>query len=422
MSHWISAASLGLVLLSITGTAQADPGDFTILRSFPAPMPSPDGLELIDGTLWTTECTSEELFELGPERGEVLGTLRLPDAFIDHLAWDGRYLWGNDHHDKHRIHRVDLSTGAVVGGFDVPFRPMGMAWDGEHLWSMEVSSRRVMKLDPATGAIVDTLPAPGGNVCGIGWDGVCLWVSDLTAGKYYQLDPRTGEVVTTLTPPGGWDKLFTGFTWDGEHAWIDDENPDNPTIFEIDLEMPTSGPCAHPVDLSEPCGPEGPSCRSEHVCTDAGSAAGAACRQPCDRAAADCRAGYTCWSIDDDEGACVPDPPGGATGGFGEPCAEPSDCQSGVCALSDALEMRVCTETCVGGSCPEGTACLAADEGMACLPPPPSGGGCEVGSSPRRAATAAWLGAPLLVLLVLRRRSRGPRRAPHHSSHPRGTP
>jgi MYXO-CTERM domain-containing protein len=254
----------GLVLGGAgSDAASAEPLEYEVLQWFPAPMPSPDGLEWVGGSLYTTECTSEDVFELSPDGGGVVRQLTLPGAFIDHLAWDGAYLWGNDHHAAGKLHQVDIVTEEVVATIAVSFSPMGLTWDGSHLWSMSAGTGEVHRLDPVTGEIVRTLVAPGSNVCGIGWDGVCLWISDLSARLYYQVDPETGEVVATLAPPGGPNALFTGFTWDGSSIWVADENPRDPRIYQLAVALPETGPCAHPAgaggsdpDVEADAGPE----------------------------------------------------------------------------------------------------------------------------------------------------------------------
>src|SRR5829696_1664979 len=79
-----------------------------------------------------------------------------------------------------------------VGGvtFDVAAHA-GTAFDGEHLF--QIAERRIMKIDPKTGRVLATIPAPGdGGDSGLAWAEGTLWVGQYRDRKIHQVDPRTG--------------------------------------------------------------------------------------------------------------------------------------------------------------------------------------------------------------------------------------
>ena len=78
----------------------------------------------------------------------------------------------------------------------------------------QIADSRIQKIDPATGRVLNTLPAPGGgNDSGMAWAEGSLWIGQYRERKIYQVDPETGEVLRTLTS----DRFVTGVTWvDGE--------------------------------------------------------------------------------------------------------------------------------------------------------------------------------------------------------------
>jgi sugar lactone lactonase YvrE len=58
----------------------------------------------------------------------------------------------------------------------VPVAPTGLAWVNGSLWvSAGITLYRV---DPATGAILASVPAPGPTPAGLAFDGLYLWVAD----------------------------------------------------------------------------------------------------------------------------------------------------------------------------------------------------------------------------------------------------
>jgi len=98
-----------------------------------------------------------------------------------------------------------------VRSIEVPARA-GTAFDGEHLF--QIAADRIQKIDPNTGRVVGTIPAPaGGAVSGLAWAEGTLWVGRYRERKIHQVDPNTGAVLRTIES----SRFVTGVTWiDGE--------------------------------------------------------------------------------------------------------------------------------------------------------------------------------------------------------------
>jgi len=118
----------------------------------------------------------------------------------------------------------------------------GTAFDGKHLY--QIAEARIDKIDPATGDIVASIPAPGhGADSGMAWAEGSLWVGQYRERKIHQIDPETGAVLRTIES----NRFVTGVTWvDGElwHGiWEGDTsdirriNPESGAVLER-LEMP----------------------------------------------------------------------------------------------------------------------------------------------------------------------------------------
>ena len=92
----------------------------------------------------------------------------------------------------------------IVNSFPSPGpEPRGLAWDGSYLWCAEYESGRVFKLDPATGAKVDSFVFPlGSEFGGITWGSDNqIWVAN---GSYvYEIDPVSGDTLFSFRCPGG---------------------------------------------------------------------------------------------------------------------------------------------------------------------------------------------------------------------------
>ena len=103
------------------------------------------------------------------------------------------------------------------------------------------------------------------------------------------------------------------------------------------------------------------------------------------------------------EGACRHAAP--SPGAFGAACASDGDCVDGLCAAPADDTGATCTERCFtdlpGFTCPAGSACLPARDGMeACFASPPDAGCCSTTRTPPHALA-------LLALLVLGQLLRG---------------
>jgi len=156
------------------------------------------------------------------------------------------------HGITHDGRRVWAATGAKLIAFDPesgePTRTLdracdaGTAFDGTYLY--QIAEARIDKIDPATGNVVASIPAPGhGSDSGLAWAEGSLWVGQYRDRKIHQIDPATGKVLRTIES----NRFVTGVTWvDGElwhGTWEGDESdirridPNSGTVLER-LQMP----------------------------------------------------------------------------------------------------------------------------------------------------------------------------------------
>jgi glutamine cyclotransferase len=100
----------------------------------------------------------------------------------------------------------------------------GTAFDGTHLF--QLAEDRIHRIDPATGEVLATIPAPDGGGCsGMAWAEGMLWVGQYRSRRIAQVDPETGEVLRTIAS----NRFVTGVTWlEGDlwHATLEDETSD----------------------------------------------------------------------------------------------------------------------------------------------------------------------------------------------------
>ena len=119
------------------------------------------------------------------------------------------------------LNAFDPESGKMLHSIDVAAHA-GTAFDGEHLF--QLAEDRIQKIDPKTGRVVATIPAPGGGGdSGLAWAEGTLWVGQYRERKIHQIDPETGAIIRTIES----NRFVTGVTWvDGElwhGTWEGDE-------------------------------------------------------------------------------------------------------------------------------------------------------------------------------------------------------
>ena len=122
--------------------------------------------------------------------------------------------------------RLDPATGAVVARIDLSGgRPWGVATGGGAVWIAGYGDGTITRVDPTTNAIVwrvrvDQSPLPSSNPAGVAFGGGAVWAADKATDKIWRLDPATGEILNVVHV--GDSHEFIGF---GEgSAWVASED------------------------------------------------------------------------------------------------------------------------------------------------------------------------------------------------------
>ena len=157
---------------------------------------------------------------------------------IHGVTHDGKCVWAAT---GTKLIAFDPASGRLARTLD-RVGDAGTAFDGTHLY--QIAEARIDRIDPATGDVVASIPAPGrGSDSGLAWAEGSLWVGQYRDRKIHQIDPETGAILRTIES----NRFVTGVTWvDGElwhGTWEGDESdirrndPDSGAVLER-LEMP----------------------------------------------------------------------------------------------------------------------------------------------------------------------------------------
>jgi glutamine cyclotransferase len=155
------------------------------------------------------------------------------------VSFDGTNVWFAS---GDRLNAFDPESGEQRRSLDIAAHA-GTAFDGEHLF--QIAESNIEKIDPATGRILATIPAPGGGKdSGLAWAEGTLWVGEYRERRIHQIDPETGAILRTIAS----NRFVTGVTWvDGElwHGTWEDEASD---LRRID---PRSGEVLEQIEMPE---------------------------------------------------------------------------------------------------------------------------------------------------------------------------
>src|SRR5207249_3695521 len=100
-----------------------------------------------------------------------------------------------------RILKIDPATGALVASFPTnPATNLGGGLDGGLYLTQQDTI--VLHVSPSSGTVLSSYPAPvSAEVFGVGFDGSNLWINDVLTDRIYRLEPHGGAVLATFTDP-----------------------------------------------------------------------------------------------------------------------------------------------------------------------------------------------------------------------------
>lgn len=150
----------------------------------------------------TTQAAARSA-EIVREYGPFTGAER-----IHGVTHDGQRVWAAT---GTKLIAFDPASGQATRTLDCA-SDAGTAFDGTHLY--QIAESRIDKIDPASGAVVASIPAPGhGGDSGLTWAEGSLWVGQYLDRKIHQIDPATGAILRTIES----NRYVTGVSFvDGE--------------------------------------------------------------------------------------------------------------------------------------------------------------------------------------------------------------
>jgi glutamine cyclotransferase len=164
---------------------------------------------------------------------------------VNGVTHDGRNVWASV--GAHLV-AFDPASGETTRVLDC-IGDAGTAFDGTHLY--QIAEARIDKIDPATGKVLASIPAPGqGKDSGMAWAEGSLWVGQYRDRKIHQIDPKTGAIQRTIES----NAFVTGVTWVEGELWHATWEGDESDIRRID---PQSGAVLERLEMPQGVGVSG---------------------------------------------------------------------------------------------------------------------------------------------------------------------
>ena len=158
------------------------------------------GITYGDGALWIASTYGLTTLKVDPETGKTLATFETPGV--------GKAKWGNQTNRR-------------------PSGAHGLEWVDGKYWIAVPPSVTIYQVEPNTGKVLHSIPAPGSRPHGLAWDRGYLWCVESNDRAIYKMDPKDGRllariVLTKEDPEPHGMSMWKGVMWysDAVSGWV----------------------------------------------------------------------------------------------------------------------------------------------------------------------------------------------------------
>lgn len=191
-----------------------------------------------DAQLWILDQVDpNKVFKVNPENGAIIDEIQTESIHGSGITYgDGAWWIGSTKTLK--TLKVDPRTGKTLKSFDTPGSGLygkvttpsgahGLKWVDGKYWMAVPASGKLFLMEPETGKIVRSIPAPTVRTHGLAWDSGMLWCVGSDEREIYKLDPQNGKLLAKIKltkadpEPHGLD-LYNGVMWysDASSGWV----------------------------------------------------------------------------------------------------------------------------------------------------------------------------------------------------------
>jgi streptogramin lyase len=191
-----------------------------------------------DGNLWILDQVDpNKVFKVSPKDGSIIDQVQTESMHGSGIAF-GHGAWWIGSTKTLKTLKVDPKTGKTLKSFDTPGSGLygtlttpsgahGIKWVDGRYWMAVPASGKIYLMEPESGQIVRSIPAPTVRTHGLAWDNGILWCVGSSEREIYKMDPKDGKLLAKIKlaqedpEPHGLD-LFEGVMWysDAASSWV----------------------------------------------------------------------------------------------------------------------------------------------------------------------------------------------------------
>ncbi|HYM10870.1 MAG TPA: hypothetical protein VEU62_09055 [Bryobacterales bacterium] len=209
-------------------------------KAFRAPGKMPNALEIAPDGLWILDQVDpNKVFKVRYEDGSALSQIQTESIHGSGICYGNGALWIASTYGLKTL-KVDPRTGKTLASFDTPGvgkvkwgqakRPSGahgLVWVKGKYWIAVPPAVTIYLVEPETGQVIRSIPAPGVRPHDLAWDNGYLWCVESNDRAIYKMDPKDGRLLAKIQlskedPEPHGMKLRNGVFWysDAASGWV----------------------------------------------------------------------------------------------------------------------------------------------------------------------------------------------------------
>lgn len=185
-------------------------------KAFKAPCKEPNDLAFVPEGLWILDQVDpNKAFLVRPEDGSVIREIQTESIHGSGIALFKGALWiastKTSDGTPPKTMKVDPKTGKTIkqwvtpgsgiwtkGPNATPSGAHGIKFVNGQYWMAVPASGKLFLMEPETGEIVRSIPAPGVRTHGLAWENEMLWCVESNDQAIYKMDPKDGKLVAKI--------------------------------------------------------------------------------------------------------------------------------------------------------------------------------------------------------------------------------
>ena len=235
----------GLALASRLPAAREEAANLPIIpkrveKVFKTPgIKEPNDLQFApDGNLWILDQVDpNQVFKVNPKDGSILEHIQTESMHGSGITF-GNGAWWIGSTKTLKTLKVDPKTGQTLKSFDTPGSGLygnlrtpsgahGLKWVDGKYWMAVPASGKLYLMEPETGQVARSIPAPTVRTHGLAWENGMLWCVGSSEREIYKMDPQDGKLLAKIKltrddpEPHGLD-IHKGVMWycDAGTSWV----------------------------------------------------------------------------------------------------------------------------------------------------------------------------------------------------------